>query len=238
MDNPIWGIPNFWNTALSGFLVVLIPTIARFFLIRPKLIVSSHEDPIPSFEKISTNDPLLNKKVLYKQIDNYKLGVQNKGLATLNHPRVWCLAAKIRTNNKLTNLPLSPFELNWSDTDKDLQIGAVFPGNFNYTINFLNLEKGISSSDSEEANPSDPFQGKAYIPRRDSNDNKLLFLDPELVYEICLIISNDNFLVPAHFIHLQIDWRNTNKLRIRVKNQKDMFVAQSLGETMIFEWNA
>ena len=190
----VWSLPNFWNTALSGFFVVGFPVFLRYVYFRPKLAVGFTGKFDVSSEPIA--------EVISRTLFNAKLDVRNSGAVTLTNPRIWCLGVVINSENKLRKLPVTPFELNWTNTSRDFQIGAVFPGNFGYEITLISADGGLVGGFISD----DAMAGKAFIPRRDGDINNLVLLQPGIQYEICLVISNDNILVPAHFVHLRVDW--------------------------------
>lgn len=234
MAESIWSAPNFWNTAFSGFLIVGLPALLRFLYFRPRIHLSFHDDIDPDFESIydATGSLIRVNEYLFSQLQ-----VRNIGLVSLDDPRVWCISVKIKdSDNKFKDYPMTPFELNWSDTDKDYQVGAVFPGNFSYKINLLQINKGLATKNSSVF--------EATIPRRDRNYLKTFQLTEGLEHHLCIIISNNNFLVPAHFAHIKVMWKQDLRLDekvsfdVQVLNQKDFYAARSVGETQFFESNS
>lgn len=217
VSDSIWSIPNIWNTAFSGFLVVIIPVILRLFLIRPKLSVVNKDDKaMSSYSNLENNNNILISQ----------LRVKNSGFVTLVEPRIWCIDAKICNGDKFENYLMTPFELNWSDTNQNYQIGAIFPGNFNYRFNiFAIYEK----------------DDMVIIPRRDKDEANYFEIPEGIKLKLCLIISNDNFLVPAHFIELTVLKLTKNQnisLKIDVSNQGDFMKEKFLGNTQLFEWDS
>lgn len=201
-------------STLSGILVLGIPALIKIFCLRPKLSIDFLNDIAPFLEHNG------DKQIVTSKV--YQLQVRNNGNVTLDEPRVWCLSIRIKdANEKLIEFPITPFELDWSDTDKNLQIGAVFPGDFSYKINLL--QENIAGN------------SEITIPRRDKNILKPIILNKGLEHHICIIISNTNFLVPAHFAHMKISWNTKSEIDVKVLHQSDFYDARFLGKVRIFE---
>lgn len=211
----IWSLPDIWNSTISGFLVLIIPAFFRLVLIRPKLVVTNKDDlAIPSHPDQQISNILISQ-----------LRVKNTGLVTLTDPRIWCIDAKICNGDRFENYPMTPFELNWSDTDQNYQIGAMFPGNFNYRFNLFEIYMKSNT---------------ILIPRRDKDETKYFQIPDGVKLKLCLIISNDNFLVPAHFLELTV-MKNPNNINnpviVKINNQGDFVKERHIGNTQLFEWD-
>lgn len=229
-SSAVWSLPNIWNTALSGFFVVGFPIFLRFIYFRPRLNVRFEGRVNVGFEGVA--------ETISRTLFNAKLSVRNSGVVTLTNPRIWCLGVAIQSDGKLRKLPVTPFELNWTNTHKDFQIGAVFPGNFGYEITILSVDGGLVGG----FIINDAMAGQAFVPRRDNDINNLVMLQPDIQYEICLVISNDNILVPAHFVHLRIEWKSGDEktgiepqFNISIVSEGDFHKARRNEDTSIFE---
>lgn len=193
-ENPL-EVPNIWNTALSGFAVVLVPVVLRVFWLRPKLNVTFDVESDDLARNIAM--PVSNAVA---RIQNWvRLRVTNSGMMALTNPRIWCLGMSIGDSGPLP-FPVTPFELSWSETDRDFQIGAVLPGNYLYRLDLGYVDTALVRSGSLEK----PARDKFIVSRR--NQQETVALDAGPTYDLCLVISNENILVPAHFIHVQVKW--------------------------------
>jgi len=228
-----WAAPNVWNTALSGVAVVLLPVLFRVLWLRPRLFVSFDAKS----DDLAKNISMQVGPNLFRIQDWFRLRVKNKGLASLTSPRAWCLGISVAEGSTFP-FPVTPFELAWSETDKDFQIGAIVPGNFLYRLDLGYLDTALVRSSSL----SQPINDRFVVSRR--NQQETILLDNDLTYDLCLVISNENILVPAHFIHVQVLWKTANsatplplqpKCFVKIVNQGDYWWAKLLCRLRRFE---
>lgn len=196
-----WEAPNVWNTGFSGVFLLLVPIAARFIFLRPKLELSfSHDsgDAVHGVKSYNSNGEL-------KKIQSwYRLRVQNLGWVKLVSPRIWCVGMTAGSGKLSGHIPFTTFEMNWSETDRDFQVGCIIPGRYKYRADFCYLDTAIVETD--RVTPFKPLE--LILHRR--NQQESIRLLPGLPYDLCIIVSNDNFLVPSHYCHIRITWTNND----------------------------
>lgn len=229
----IWScadIPDVLSFAYSGLGLLIAPILYRLFILRPFLEVS--------FSKQSSDlETAQMQTPNFTRVQNwYRLRVKNRGLVTLDSPRISCVAMSIAQGSTFP-FPITPFELPWSEGNRDIQIGSIVPGNFLYRfdlgyIDIAKVQRGILGP---------PIRNQFVVSRRDQQER--ILLDQDLTYNICLIIANDNILVPAHYVHVQVHMQKPNATtlpyqipcHISVVDQGDFWIAKILHKFKAFK---
>lgn len=185
--------------------------------VKPKLHAAPHDNNSKDVSRSAILDDL--------SVDIYRLRILNTGNQRLLNPRAWLIGvvSQDRENPKRYNpQDIIPFELSWSETDRDVQIGILLEGNLNYRIDLFAVIKSRDKSKKTSAilNQNDDnskeevlndqvrtfkFGDLAYdLMGRNTSYQDEPTLHPDVAHRLGLIISNENFLVPSYFIELEI----------------------------------
>lgn len=236
----VWELPNFWNTGFSGFLVLALPVMARLLLFKPKLILSFDSEsgdavfPVWRESKAEPN---------YRIQAWYRLRVRNGGLVPLINPRIWCLAMTSDSGPLVGAFPFTPFEMNWAESDRDFQIGSLAPGKFRYRLDLGYVD--VARTDKNTGKIKLSSRSHFVVHRR--NQEETIRLLSGLDYYLCLMISNDNLLVPAHFVQVKVRWNPagpatpdeplpTPSVAIHIERQGPLWWARLRGRLKRFEY--
>ena len=171
----------------------------------------------------------------------YRLRVENRGLAKLVSPRVWCVAITAGSGKLANQYPFTAFEMNWAETDRDFQIGSLIPGRFKYRVDLGFFETAALRFKQGLKNTSRALTPSAFVLHRRNEEYNVRLL-PGLPYDICLVISNENFLIPSHCCHLRVTWTEStdessgrHNAAIEIIHQGDLWRMRLCGRLRLFE---
>ena len=191
---------DLWNSGFNGLFLLVVPIALRFLVLKPRLKITYTPDDGDKVPLVFAQGQGGTTRIQVW----YRLRVQNVGTLKLINPRVYCVAMTAGLGN--LSQPITPFELNWSETDRNFQAGSIFPGRFRYRLDLFFADIGVVPQNAGGFSAINP--GHLIVARRNQLETTLLL--PNVPYNLCLIISNDNFLVPSHYCHVRISWKTGN----------------------------
>ena len=178
-----------FNSGFSGSIFVLTTVVLRLWIFRPKLNVSfdGNSEDLQRFV-MNANGDLLQLWV--------RLRVENRGILKLTHPKILCAKVTPIVSGKRFEKSITPFELPWSEVANSGELSVLFPGKFEHRFDLAWLSWGKSGAINQS--PPKSF----FLSRRDGALRNDLALGVK--YELLILIANDNFLIPSHYVRLVI----------------------------------